>query len=216
VQRARHLLRIVTAALPALALLLAGCGTSADRQIAGGGELGGRTLTVYSLTRDPTGASRDFVDGEKLALAEGHGRVGRLIVNFAALDLGATRASAATATQRAIEDPQIIAAVVDATPVTVPLLNAAGILQVAPGGDPRLAEDPDANPSGHRTLAGVDANRLVAGRPGFDTPFERTFGRAPTADARAGYDAIREILAAIARAGRRGNDRTQVLRAYLR
>jgi hypothetical protein len=27
---------------------------------------------------------------------------------------------------------------------------------------------------------------------------------------------MREILAAIARAGRRGNDRTQVVRAYLR
>jgi hypothetical protein len=207
-------LKIALAALAALAL--AGCGTDADRQIAGGGELGGRTLTVYSLTRDPSGASRDFVDGEKLALAQAHGRVGRLIVNFAALDLGATRASAATATQRAIEDPQIIAAVVDATPVTVPLLNAAGILQVAPGGDPRLAEDPDANPSGQRTLAGILADPFVAGRPGFDTPFQRTFGRAGTADAREGYDGMREILAAIARAGRRGNDRTQVLRAYLR
>jgi hypothetical protein len=199
-----------------IALALAGCGAGADRQIVGGGQLGGRTLTVYSLTRDPYGASRDLVDGQKLALRQAHGKVGSLVVNFAAFDLGTTRFAAASATQRAVEDPQIIAAVVDATPVTVPLLNAAGILQVAPGGDPRLAEDPDANPSGHRTLAGVDANRLVAGRPGFDTPFERTFGRAPTADARAGYDAIREILAAIARAGRRGNDRTQVLRAYLR
>jgi hypothetical protein len=202
--------------LIALALALAGCGTGADAEIAGGGKLGGRTLTVYSLTRDPYGASRDFVDGEKLALRQAHGKVGSLLVNFAALDLGATRASAAAATQRAIEDPQIIAAVVDATPVTVPLLNAAGILQVAPGGDPRLARDPDVNPSGHRTAAGVPADPFVGGLPGFDTPFKRTFGHAPTADAREGYDAMREILAAIGRAGRRGNDRTQVVRAYIR
>ena len=200
----------------AAVLALAGCGANADKEIAGGGQLGGRTLTVYSLTRDPTGTSRDFVDGEKLALAQAHGRVGRLIVNFAALDLGATSASAATATQRAIEDPQIIAAVVVATPVTVPLLNAAGILQVAPGGDTRLARDPDANPSGRRTVAGVLADPFVAGLPGFDTPFKRTFGRAATGQARGGYNAMREILAAIARAGRRGNDRTQVVRAYLR
>jgi hypothetical protein len=204
----------VTAALPALALLLAGCGGNADKEIAGGGQLGGRTLTVYSLTRDPTGTSRDFVDGEKLALAQAHGRVGRLIVNFAALDLGATSASAATATQRAIEDPQIIAAVAVATPVTVPLLNAAGILQAFPGGDPGLARDPDLNPSGHRTAAGVLGS--FGSPPGFATPYQRTFGRTPTGHALGGYEAMRQVLAAIRRAGRGGNDRTQVIRAYLR
>jgi hypothetical protein len=198
-----------------IALALAGCGTGADAQIAGGGQLGGRTLTVYSLTRDPYGASRDLVDGEKLALEQAHGKVGSLYVNFAAFDLGKSAATAATAVQRAIEDPQIIAAVVDATPVTVPLLNAAGILQVAPGGDPRLGREPDLNPSGRRTVAGITSDAFVAGLPGFDTPFRRTFGRRPTAAAREGYDGMREILAAIARAGRRGNDRTQVLRAYL-
>ena len=197
-------------ALAALALALAGCGTNADKEIAGGGQLGGRTLTVYSLTRDPTGTSRDEVDGQKLALAEAHGRVGRLIVNFAAFDLGATSATAATATQRAIEDPQIIAAVVDATRVTVPLLNAAGILQVAPGGDLALGADPQATPSGHRTLAPLGPGTVP---PGFAARFQATFGRAPSARARAGYRAMRTILRAIAHGG---NDRTQVIRAYLR
>jgi hypothetical protein len=196
------------------ALALAGCGTGADEQIAGGGQLGGHTLTVYSLTRDPYGATRDFVAGEKLALQQAHGKVGSLLVNFAAFDLGATRASAALATQRAIEDPQIIAAVADATPVTVPLLNAAGVLQVTPGGDPRLRRDPDLNPSGHQTAHAPLADAFVAGLPGFDTPFRRTYGRAPTGAARGGYLAMRGVLAAIARAGRRGNDRTQVVRAY--
>ena len=116
------------------ALVLAGCG-SLDPGIEQGGKLGGKTLTVYSLTPDPDGASRDMVDGQKLALSDARGRIHGLIVNFASLDLGRGDSAAAEATRRAIEDPQIIAAVVDATPVTVPLLNAAGILQVAPGGD---------------------------------------------------------------------------------
>jgi hypothetical protein len=191
-----------------LALTLAGCGTGADAEIAGGGKLGGRTLTVYSLTRDPTGASRDLVDGQKLALAQAHGRVGRLIVNFAALDLGATSASAAAATQRAIEDPQIIAAVVDATPVTVPLLNAAGILQVAPGGDTALGSDPQATPSGRRTVAPLAPGAVPAG---FAAAFRTAFGRAATAQARTGYRAMATIVRAI---GRGRNDRTQVIAAY--
>jgi ABC-type branched-subunit amino acid transport system substrate-binding protein len=194
-----------------LALALAGCG-NADEQIAGGGQLGGRTLTVYSLTRGPGGASHDEVDGQKLALAEAHGRVGRLLVNFAAFDLGRTRLAAATATQRAIADPQIIAAVADATAVTVPLLNAAGILQVAPGGDLGLAADPQSTPSGRRTVAPLTGGTVP---PHFATRFRAAFGRAPTARARTGYRAMRTILRAIARAGKAGNDRTQVIRAYL-
>jgi hypothetical protein len=208
VLRVRRL--IVLAALAPLAL--AACGGNADQEIAGGGQSGGRTLTVYSLTRDPAGASRDEVDGQKLALAQAHGRVGRLIVNFAAFNLGTTPLAAATATQRAIEDPQIIAAVVDATPVTVPLLNAAGILQVAPGGNLALAADPQATPSGHRTLAPVAPATVP---PAFAAAFRSAFGRAPTAEARTGYRAMRTILRAIGRAGDAGNDRTQVIRAYL-
>jgi hypothetical protein len=192
----------------ALALALAGCGAGADTQIVGGGRLGGRTLTVYSLTRDPYGASRDLVDGQKLALQQAHGRVGPEIVNFAAFDLGTTRLAAATATQRAIEDPQIIAAVVDATPVTVPLLDAAGILQVAPGGDVALGGDPQATPAGRRTLAPLTGGTVP---PDFAVRFKAAFGRAPTGQARTGYRAMETILGAIRRGG---NDRTQVIRAY--
>jgi hypothetical protein len=191
-----------------IALALAGCGAGADQQIAGGGQLGGRTLTVYSLTRDPYGASRDLVDGQKLALRQAHGKVGSLVVNFAAFDLGTTRFAAASATQRAVEDPQIIAAVVDATPVTVPLLNAAGVLQVAPGGDVALGSDPQSTPSGRRTLAPLTGGTVP---PGFAAAFRAAFGRPPTARARTGYRAMATILHAIRRGG---NDRTQVIRAY--
>jgi hypothetical protein len=194
---------------PALiALALAGCG-GADAQLTRGGRLASRIATVYSLTRDPSGASRDEVDGAKLALAEAHGRAGRLVVNFAAFDLGRTSLTAATATQRAIEDPQTVAAVVDATPVTVPLLNAAGILQVAPAGDLALADDPRATPSGHRTLAPLTPGAVP---PGFAARFGSAFGRAPTAGARTGYLAMRTILRAIRRGGK---DRARIITAYL-
>jgi hypothetical protein len=192
-------------------LALAGCGGGADAEITGGGKLGGSTLTVYSLTADPEGAARDMVDGQKLALSDQRGKIGRLVVNFASLDLGAGDAAAAEATRRAISDPQIIAAVVDATPTTVPLLNAAGILQVAPGGDAALATDPQAKPSGRRTLAPLAANAVPAN---FDARFRAAFGRAPTEKARTGYAAMRSVLRAIARAGRRGNDRSRVISAY--
>ena len=201
-----------TAALLVATLALAGCGVDLDAGISGGGKLGGKTLTVYSLAPDPDGASRDLVDGQKLALAGAHGRIGGLIVNFASLDLGRGDSAAAEATRRAISDPQIIAGVVDATPVTAPLFNAAGILQVAPGGDAALARDPRAAPSGHRTLAPLAGGRVPAG---FARRFRTAFGRAPGAQARVGYRAMRGVLDAIARAGGRGNDRTRVLKAYL-
>jgi hypothetical protein len=193
-------------------LALAGCGGGADADITGGGRLGGNTLTVYSLTPDPEGAARDEVDGQKLALSDQHGKVGRLVVNFASLDLGTGESAAAEATRRAISDPQIIAAVVDATPTTVPLLNAAGILQVAPGGDAALATNPQAQPSGRRTLASVTDKAVP---PDFDARFRAAFHRAPGERARSGYAAMRGVLRAIARAGPSGNDRARVIDAYL-
>jgi ABC-type branched-subunit amino acid transport system substrate-binding protein len=91
----------------------------------------------------------------------------------------------------------------------VPLLNAAGILQVAPGGNLGLAGDPQATPSGRRTLAPLAAGTVP---PGFAARFQAAFGRAPTAQARTGYRAMRTILRAI---GRAGKDRARIIRAYL-
>jgi hypothetical protein len=191
------------------ALALAGC-ASKDEGISGGGKVIGRTVTVYSVMGDPAGAGRDRVDGEKLALADAHGRAGGLSLNFSSLDAGAgSAAAAAEAVPRAINDPQIIAAVADATPVTVPLFNAAGILQVAPAGDIALAGDAHANPAGRRTLAPPESEHV----PGdFDDRFRASFGRPPEPTARDGYRAMRGILRAIALGG---NDRTQVIRAYI-
>ena len=62
--------------------------------ISGGGKVIGRTVTVYSLTSDPAGANRDFVDAQKLALSDAGGRAGALAVNFSSLDLGDGRDAA--------------------------------------------------------------------------------------------------------------------------
>jgi len=200
------------AALLAVAVLATGCGASKDEGISGGGKVIGRTVTVYSLTTDPGTTNRDFVDGEKLALSDAGGKAGDLAVNFTSLDLGGDdRDAQAEAARRAINDPQIIAAVVDATPVTVPLFNAAGILQVAPGGDATLSENPQALPSGRPTVGAVEGDLPVD----FDAKFETAYGREATPEARRGYVAMDGIIEAIAEAGAAGNDRTRVLDEYL-
>ena len=210
VAQARH--RSLAGALLA-ALALAGCGASKDEGgISGGGKVIGRTVTVYSLTSDPTGSNRDFVDAEKLALSNAGGRAGALSVNFTSLDLGGTDEQVqAQAARRAISDAQIIAAIVDATPVTVPLFNAAGILQVAAGGDQALVSDPEALPSGKRTVSTLPQDAPPAD---FAARFKATFGRDPAPSAAAGYVSMAAVLRAIAAAGAGGNDRGKVVSAY--
>ena len=196
------------------AVLLAGCG-SRDLGIVGGGNVIGHTVTVYSLTRDQgaSPAARDLIDGEKLALAQAHGRAGSLSVNFSSIDTGdGSDESFANAARRAINDPQTIAVVADATPVTVPLFNAAGILQVAPAGDLGLARDPNANPSGHDTLARPGNAPLPAD---FDASFRAAFGHAPQPSAQEGYRAVQGVIRAIVHAAPAGNSRDRVARAYL-
>jgi hypothetical protein len=194
---------------------LAGCGANKDEGgIAGGGKVIGRTVTVYSLTTDPGGANLDFVNAEKLALADAGGRAAALSVNFTSLDLGgADDKLQAQAVRRAINDPQIIAAIVDATKVTVPLFNAAGILQIAPSGDPGLATDPQALPSGKPTVGTVPPEPPPAD---FASRFAKEFGHAPAPSAAAGYRAMAGALKAIGAAGTAGNDRTRVIDNYLR
>jgi hypothetical protein len=166
-------------------------------------------VTVYSLVNDPGGAGRDFVEGEKLALSDAGGRADSFAVNFASIDLGADDSAQADSVKRAVQDPQIIAAVVNATPVTVPLFNAAGILQVAPG-DLSVARDPNMLPSGKQTV-----QSLTGSVPSdFPDRFRKAFGRAPGSGAEDGYRAMAGVVAAIAKAGAAGNDRTRVIDSY--
>jgi ABC-type glycerol-3-phosphate transport system substrate-binding protein len=205
--------RSLIAALLVSGLALAGCGANKDEGgLSGGGKVIGRTVTVYSLISDPGGSNRDFVDAETLALADAGGRAGVLSVNFTSLDLGGSDEKLqAQAARRAISDPQIIAAIVDATKVTVPLFNAAGILQVATSGDPSLADDPQALPSGKRTVGPAPDEAPPAD---FAARFAKAFGHAPAPSAATGYRAMAGVLKAIGAAGAAGNDRAHVIRAY--
>jgi branched-chain amino acid transport system substrate-binding protein len=136
--RARWLCLAALAFAPALA----GCGGVGSSTAA---ENVGEQLTVYSSLplQGPSAAiSQQIVGGEKLALANAGGHVGRFIVSYTSLDdssptsgewdPGVTAADAKAAAQ----DPTTIAYLGDfnsgATAVSLPLINAAGILQVSP------------------------------------------------------------------------------------
>jgi branched-chain amino acid transport system substrate-binding protein len=105
----------------------------------------GKQLTIYSglpLQGPSAAISEQIVGGEKLALADAGGRVGPLTVSYVSLDdsnpvngqwdPGITAANAKAVAQ----DPTTIAYLGDynsgATAVSLPLINAAGILQVSP------------------------------------------------------------------------------------
>jgi branched-chain amino acid transport system substrate-binding protein len=138
----RHL--FVPLALLALCVsaALGGCGIG----VSTAGAPSGKTLTVYSslpLNGPFAKASLQIVDGEKLALAQVGGRVGRFDVDYASLNdanpaTGAPDPPIAGSSARvAAQDTSTIAFIGDlssaATALSLSLTNAAGILQVSPG-----------------------------------------------------------------------------------
>ena len=186
--------RAAAAALLAAGAGLAGCGSSLQ-DISRGGKVAGTTLNVYSLLPEPgRGAGRDIVDAEKLALREVRGTAGPYAINFISIDEGAPGGrdgarESAVAMREAIADPQVIAMIgpagSDTARSAVPLLNAAGILEVAPGaGYPGFTDatgpgEPERwQPSGRVTLArmtGDDADQARA----IVRAAERATGAAP-------------------------------------
>jgi branched-chain amino acid transport system substrate-binding protein len=142
----------------------------------------GNQLAIYSslpLQGPSAQSAAEMVNGERLALAQAGGRVGRFRVGFVSLDdvnpatgtldPGVTASNAKMAAQ----DTSTIAYVGEyssaATAVSLPLINAAGILQVSPGSPyVGLTSSRDAGqyepqrfyPSGRRTFG-----RLQPGDP---------------------------------------------------
>ncbi len=168
--RARWLCLAAVAFVPALA----GCGGVGSGAAA---ENVGEQLTVYSSLplQGPSGAiSEQIVGGEKLALANAGGRVGRFTISYTSLDdSNATSGEwdpgvTASDAKAAAQDPTTIAYLGDfnsgATAVSLPLINAAGILQVSPSSPyVGLTSSLDANqdeperfyPTGKRTFGRV-------------------------------------------------------------
>jgi len=123
------------------AAVVTGCGAEEDSR---GGRVIGDTLTVTSLlplSGQDAAAAREIVRGEKLALAQSGGRAGEYAVNFNSVDEADgdpdhIRENAAAATRRVMSDSQTVAVIgsldFEAASASVPLLNAAGLLQVSP------------------------------------------------------------------------------------
>jgi branched-chain amino acid transport system substrate-binding protein len=174
--RARWLsLAALVAALPALA----GCGGVG---VSAATENAGNQLAVYSslpLQGPDAAISAEIVNGERLALSQAGGRIGVFKVGYVSLDdanpkTGELDPSAtATDAKMAAQDTSTIAYLGEyssaATAVSLPLINAAGILQVSPGSPyVGLTSSRDAGqdeperfyPSGKRTFA-----RLQPGDP---------------------------------------------------
>ena len=171
---------IVLATIGAVTLLAA-CGSHSD---AAGNKIHGKTLTIYSsgpLHGASSARARAALEGEQLALAQSHGRIGQYRVVLRALDdstpqrgewdPGQTTVNA----KLAIQDPSTIAYLGElnsgASAVSIPLLNRVGIPQIssgssavgltsaAPGAAP--GEPQKYYPTGQRTFARIVPNDTV-------------------------------------------------------
>jgi ABC-type branched-subunit amino acid transport system substrate-binding protein len=194
--------------LALVAAALTGCG---DRSaITAGGEVPGEIVTVYVLVPySPEG--RDLVRGAKLALAAAGGRAGRLTVQFASLPEPADTEGVAVAVRDIVHDVGTIAVIGDldanTAAVSAPLLNAVGLLHVSP-----IAPTPVDQPSSRRTFFPFGpVERDAPPPPGFRAAFP---GPAPGGHARAGYDAMNAVLAALRSAGTRAQGRQAVIEAF--
>jgi branched-chain amino acid transport system substrate-binding protein len=168
------------AALAAAATVLAGCGGVG---VSGANEATGNQLAVYSslpLQGPAAASSAEIVDGERLALAHAGGHVGKFKVGYVSLDDANPQSgkldpeATSTNAKTAAQDTSTIAYLGElgsaATAVSLPLINAAGILQVSPSSpyvgltsslDAGQDEPERFYPSGKRSFG-----RLQPGDPG--------------------------------------------------
>lgn len=159
-------------------LLLVACGGDGPRAAGEDDQIEGtRTLTVYTsmpLHGPYAATGRDVVNAIKLALDEAQGRAGLFAVNFVALDSATAEAEGWTEdrvlenARRGISDLGAIAYIGElssgASALSIPVLNAGGVLMVSPsstyvgltreGGIGR-GEPEKFYPSGQRTFARV-------------------------------------------------------------
>ena len=126
----------------AAGVALSGCGGVG---VSGAAVIAGNQLTVYSsmpLQGATAGVAEQIVNGEKLALSEAGGRAGAFKISFVSLNDAKPATGqwdpevTATNAKTAAQDTSTIAYIGDfdsgATAVSLPLINAAGILQVSP------------------------------------------------------------------------------------
>jgi len=153
---------------------VAACGSDDDG--GGSGSTGSDTLTIYSslpLQGDSRPQSESVVNGEKLALEEANGKVGKFTIKYVSLDDSTAAAGkwepgqVSSNARKAAQDKTTIAYLGEfnsgASAISIPVINEAGILQISPsntelgltrpGGAPGT---PDKYyPSGQRTFGRV-------------------------------------------------------------
>jgi branched-chain amino acid transport system substrate-binding protein len=130
------------AALAAVAPIVAGCGGVG---VSGATEATGNQLAIYSslpLQGPAAASSTEIVNGERLALSQAGGHVGQFKVGYVSLDDANPQSgkldpeATSTNAKTAAQDTSTIAYLGEyssaATAVSLPLINAAGILQVSP------------------------------------------------------------------------------------
>ncbi|HEU4977279.1 MAG TPA: branched-chain amino acid ABC transporter substrate-binding protein [Solirubrobacteraceae bacterium] len=140
--RVRSLATLLGAAV-ACALSVSGCGGKSAAQSST--STGGTNLTVYSglpLQGADAGQSESILDGEKLALEQVGGRVGRFTVKLVSKDDSTaqagqwTPAQTSTVARAAVQDKSTIAYIGDfdsfASAISIPITNEAGIVQISP------------------------------------------------------------------------------------
>jgi branched-chain amino acid transport system substrate-binding protein len=174
------MLLVLAVAIVAVAVL-SGCGGLSSALIVPGGS----RLTIYSsLPLQGAGAavSDQIINGERLALAEAGGHVGRFSVSFVSYDDSSrsndqwNASDTATNAADAAHDISTIAYLGDydspATAISLPLINGARILQVSPASpyvgltDPQFAgmDEPDRfYPTQARTFARLAPDDYVQG-----------------------------------------------------
>src|SRR4051812_2383523 len=166
-------------AFASLALVVAGCGGDDNEgsSTSSSSSSGSKNLTVYSslpLQGDNRAQSTSVVNGEKMALEQLGGKVGDYTIKYVSLDdstaaagkwePGATSSNA----RKASQDSSTIAVLGEfnsnASAISIPITNQAGILQVSPSNtaigltDPVGADkgEPDKYyPTGKRTFGRV-------------------------------------------------------------
>ena len=168
--------------LAAIALIAAGCGD--DTSGSGSGQVPGDTLAIYSslpLHGPQRTDSQDVIRGEKLALEQAGGKVGKFKIEYTSLDdateanLGWEPGQVASNAQKAVQNERTIAYLgeldSEATAISVPIMNSAGILQVSPtataigltesAAGAERGEPEKHYPSGKRNFARVIPNDTV-------------------------------------------------------
>jgi branched-chain amino acid transport system substrate-binding protein len=173
--------------VPALAVGVAACGDDDESDGGGGASTGSTNLTIYSslpLQGTSRAQSQAVINGERLALEEAGGKVGKFTIKYVSLDDStaqnpgtADEGKTAQNARQAIRDKSTIFYLGEfnsgGTKVSLPILNKAGIPQISPSNtyiglttDEPGSEPGEPNkyyPTGDRTYARVVPRDKIQG-----------------------------------------------------